>query len=123
MTVWTERHEIFLEHRPIVVGTAVTFVTHVSEIATGEPRSDGPITFVLDDATPAHEVQVPAPARPGIYLPEIVFSVPGELASPATDPREGAGGHRGSGGLPGPRHARGMRLVRQRRRRPRGSRS
>ena len=79
VTVWSERFEIFLEHRVLVVNTPTTFITHVTDLTTLEPRREGPVTFVLQQGTEAPSTQVvPAPARDGIYLPELTFPTPGE---------------------------------------------
>ncbi len=47
ITVWDERFEIFLEHPLIAVNEPAVFVTHVSDLATLEPRKSGPVTFIL----------------------------------------------------------------------------
>ena len=79
VTVWSERFEIFLEHRLLVVKTPTTFITHVTDIITLEPRREGPVTFVLQQGTETPTtLVVPAPARDGIYLPEFTFPTPGE---------------------------------------------
>lgn len=41
ITVWSERYEIFAEHRLVTAGTATKFVTHVSDLQTLEPRREG----------------------------------------------------------------------------------
>ncbi len=74
VTVWSERFEVFLEHELIVVGRPVRFVTHVTDLQTLQPRRAGPVTFVLDaGSTPLEHVE-PAPARAGIYTPELTFT-------------------------------------------------
>ena len=79
VTVWGDRFEIFLEHRLLVVHTPTKFVTHVTDLTTGEPRGEGPVTFMARQAAAAPLVHVePAPAREGIYLPELTFPAPGE---------------------------------------------
>jgi RND family efflux transporter MFP subunit len=78
VTVWSDRFEIFLEHRLLVVQTPTTFITHVTDLTTFEPRREGPVTFVLQQGTKAPSTQVaPAPARDGIYLPELTFPTAG----------------------------------------------
>ena len=74
VTVHSTRHELFIEHRLLVAGQATTFITHVTDLVTLEARSAGPVTYVLrrGDGAPV-EVEVPAPARTGIYLPELTF--------------------------------------------------
>jgi multidrug efflux pump subunit AcrA (membrane-fusion protein) len=79
VTVWSERFEIFLEHALIAVNTPTQFVTHVSDLVTLEPRKDGPVTFILQHGseTPIKHIE-PAPARDGIYIPELTFPQPGQ---------------------------------------------
>lgn len=74
VTVWHERYEIFLEHTFIVAKEPVTFITHVTDLATLEPRREGPALFVLQlgQETPIELVD-PAPARAGIYTPKVTF--------------------------------------------------
>jgi membrane fusion protein, heavy metal efflux system len=79
VTVWSERFEIFLEHRLIVANRATKFITHVSDLVTLEPRREGAVTFILrpGSGTPLTHVE-PKPARDGIYIPELTFPTPGE---------------------------------------------
>jgi RND family efflux transporter MFP subunit len=75
ITVWTDRHEIFTEHRLVPAGVATKFVTHVTDLKTQEPRSAGPIRFVLRQGNDAPVEKVePAPTRAGIY--EAMLTVP-----------------------------------------------
>ena len=79
VTVWGDRFEIFLEHRLLVVGVPTKFITHVTDLVTLEPRREGPVTFVLRHGAEAPTEHVaPAPARDGIYLPELTFPKAGE---------------------------------------------
>lgn len=79
ITIWGDRFEIFLEHPFLVAGQSAEFVTHVSDLTTGEPRTAGPVIFVLaDDSGIRHEHVEPAPARPGIYIPELTFPEAGQ---------------------------------------------
>src|SRR5688572_23756309 len=41
VTVWSDRFEIFLEHRVLVVNTPTKFITHVTDLTTLEPRREG----------------------------------------------------------------------------------
>lgn len=79
ITAFSDRHEVFLEHAFLRVGEATTLVTHVTDVPAMEPRTEGPVTFVVQrgDAEPIH-FEAPKPARAGIYRPEIVFTQPGE---------------------------------------------
>jgi cobalt-zinc-cadmium efflux system membrane fusion protein len=79
MTVWSDRFEIFLEHRLIVVNTPTKFITHVTDLMTLEPRREEPLTFILRRGSEAPITHVePTPARDGIYIPELTFPQPGE---------------------------------------------
>jgi cobalt-zinc-cadmium efflux system membrane fusion protein len=78
ITVWNNGFEIFAEHTPPVAGEPTRFITHVSELHTGVPRSAGPVkfTFRQDGATFDHPQA--APERPGIYIPAITFPSAGD---------------------------------------------
>ncbi len=89
-TVWSERLGVFLEHPYLVAGVAAEFVTHVSDLATGEPRMAGPVIFVLtSDSGLRREYVEHAPARAGIYLPQIIVPEPGRWAVTLKAPAEG----------------------------------
>jgi RND family efflux transporter MFP subunit len=79
VTVWGDRFEVFLEHRPIVVGQPARFAAHITDMKTLEPRRKDPVTFVLTQGseTPIRHEE-PAPKSPGIYQPEVVFPKPGD---------------------------------------------
>jgi hypothetical protein len=79
VTVWGDRFEIFLEHPFIVANTPTKFITHVSDLVTLEPRRKGPVTFVLrhGSGTPIEHIEQ-APARDGIYIPELTFPQSGK---------------------------------------------
>src|SRR5262249_20110328 len=73
-TVWSDRVEIFLEHRLLVVSTPTHFTTHVTDLTTLEPRRDGPLTYIFQQGTNAPITHVaPAPERDGIYNPALTF--------------------------------------------------
>ena len=76
-TVWTETFEIFAEHPFAVKDTPVPYVTHVTELKTFLPRTQGPVTFVMTQGSQRLEHPDPAPARNGIYIPELVFPTTG----------------------------------------------
>lgn len=79
VTVWSERFEVFLEHQLVVVNTLTKFITYVTDLATLEPRREGPVTFIVRQGSgePITHVE-PKPARDGIYLPELTFPTLGE---------------------------------------------
>ncbi|MCP4450394.1 MAG: efflux RND transporter periplasmic adaptor subunit [Planctomycetes bacterium] len=76
-TLWTETFEIFAEHPFAVKDTPVPFVTHVTDLKTFLPRTQGPVTFVMTQGSQIIEHPDPAPARDGIYIPELVFPTTG----------------------------------------------
>lgn len=79
VTVHHENQEIFMEFAVPVVQKPVRFITHVSRIDTGEPRTSGPIAFVFNRGAGAEQrVESPQPARTGIYLPEFSFPEAGQ---------------------------------------------
>jgi hypothetical protein len=79
VTVWSERFEIFLEHRLIVTNSPTKFITHVSDLLTLESRREGPVPFALRPGSGAPLTHIDLrPARDGIYTPELTFPAPGE---------------------------------------------
>ncbi len=90
ITVWGERLEVFLEHPYLVAGEPAGFVTHVSDLTTGEPRTAGPVVFVLTSSSGTRrEYVAPTPARAGIYIPQLTFPSPGEWAVTLKVPLDG----------------------------------
>jgi membrane fusion protein, heavy metal efflux system len=77
ITVWRNGFEVFAEHTPPVAGEATRFITHVSELATGAPRSTGPVKFIFQEGVALFEHPQGAPQRPGIYVPAITFPTAG----------------------------------------------
>jgi len=79
LTVFSQRHEVFLEHALLVRGETTRFITHVTDVVAREPRTAGPISLVcqLGDGEPIR-FEAPKPARTGIYLPELTFTQAGE---------------------------------------------
>ena len=78
MTVWENGYEAFVEHEYPVAAVPVRLITHISEIATGFPRREGPVTFKLAGPSGALlEHSEEKPARDGIYLPTLTFPAAG----------------------------------------------
>ena len=79
VTVWTDRFEVFLEHRFVVAGEPTPFVTHITDLQSLEPRREGAVRFDLRNEAGKSIRHIEAgPARPGIYIPELSFPEPGE---------------------------------------------
>jgi len=78
ITVREDDLEAFIEHPYPVAGVPARFITHISDLSTGEPRRAGAITYEL--AGPAGESLEHSQERPdrdGIYLPSITFPTAG----------------------------------------------
>lgn len=89
ITVWTDRYEVFAEHRAPVAGKATPFITHVTDLHTAEPRREGMVKFILRQGETVAEHPQAAPARAGIYLPEIIFPKPGDWQLTLLIPTDG----------------------------------
>ena len=91
ITIWTERYEIFAEHQFVVAGVPTRFITHVTDLKTLEPRSEGAIKLMMraDGVDRTLEHTEPAPDRTGIYLPELTFPEPGDWQTTIYVPTDG----------------------------------
>ena len=76
-TVWTDRYEIFLEHPEIEPGQPAEFLAHVTDLATGEPKTSGAINYRILHSDPLRsggvDVPDPGPVKPGIYKTRMTF--------------------------------------------------
>lgn len=77
ITVFSARHEVFAEHKAPVAGQPTTFITHVTDLKSFEPRREGPVKFLLRQGDATLEHPQAKPAKPGIYLPALTFPKPG----------------------------------------------
>jgi RND family efflux transporter MFP subunit len=93
ITVWTNGYEIFAEHTAPVAGRGTRFITHVSEIMTGKPKSSGGLKFVLEQGATSFEHPQAGPERPGIYIPAITFPKEGEWEATVIIPGESNAGN------------------------------
>jgi membrane fusion protein, heavy metal efflux system len=91
VTVWGERFEIFLEHKLVVADAPTSFVTHVTDQKTLEPRRKDKVVFVLRQgaAAPIEHVER-EPKRAGIYIPELTFPKAGDWSVTLRIPVDGA---------------------------------
>lgn len=79
LTVRSGGYEIFAEHQAPLAGMPTRIITHITSLATGEPRRSGLIKFILEQSGgPRFEHPQAAPDRPGIYLPAITFPSAGD---------------------------------------------
>ena len=88
ITIWSERFEIFAEHKAAVVSKQTRFITHVTDIKTGEPRRSGLVKFVFSQGADRFEHPQAAPERPGIYIPAIAFPKEGDWSGTVIIPGE-----------------------------------
>ena len=90
VTVWTERTELFMEYKPLIVGKETGFAAHVTVDATGKPVTTGSatITLTLSGAQPI-EASIKEPSNPGIFRPTITPTKAGkcELTMSITSPQ------------------------------------
>ncbi len=89
LTVFGERHEVFVEHRLVVAGRPTRFVTHVTDLKTQEPRREGTVHFhlKLGDEPPLERVEN-APTLAGIYDAMLTFPKAGEWSISLIVPTE-----------------------------------
>jgi RND family efflux transporter MFP subunit len=78
ITVWTDRYEVFAEHKAPVVNQPTRFITHITDLHTLMPRSEGMVKFVLRQGETTFEHPQAAPDRAGIYIPGITFPKTGD---------------------------------------------
>ena len=91
MTVWEKGFEVFAEHPAAETGESAEFIVHVTELATGLPRIEGPLTLTLTSTGGDSVVTtVDQPARPGIYLPSLKMPGVGILGLKASFRHNGA---------------------------------
>ena len=90
VTIWSERTELFMEYKPLIVGKETGFAAHVTVDATGKPVTTGAATITLMMAgSPPVAASVKEPANPGIFRPTITPTKPGkcELKMSITSPQ------------------------------------
>src|SRR5688500_9225337 len=88
ITVWSDRFEIFAEHKAPIENKPTRFITHVTDIKSGEPRRSGLVKFIFTQGDDRFEHPQAAPDRAGIYIPAITFPKEGEWAGSVLIPGE-----------------------------------
>jgi membrane fusion protein, heavy metal efflux system len=88
ITIWSERFEIFAEHKAAVVNKPTRFITHVTDVKTGEARRSGLVKFIFSQGADRFEHPQAAPERPGIYIPAITFPKEGDWSGTVIIPGE-----------------------------------
>lgn len=78
VTVWAARTELFMEHKPLIVGRETGFAAHVTEMPSFGAVTAGSVTLTVKSANGAPLVgRVDAPTSPGIFRPQITPTVAG----------------------------------------------
>ncbi|MBC8371128.1 MAG: efflux RND transporter periplasmic adaptor subunit [Planctomycetes bacterium] len=72
-TIYTDSHQLFFENEYAVVGRATGFALHLSNLDDGSPRTSGAISVHFNSVDEQINLTIDSPARPGIYLCDIVF--------------------------------------------------
>ncbi len=89
-TVWTDKTELFVEYKPLIVGKETGFAAHTTVDASGKPVTAGSATITLTMAgRPPIEAVAKEPASPGIFRLTITPTRPGkcELEMSITSPQ------------------------------------
>ncbi|MGC9452384.1 MAG: efflux RND transporter periplasmic adaptor subunit [Oceanipulchritudo sp.] len=79
VTQYTDNSELFMEHPPLVRGKPVRLIVHLTRLSDFTPITEGSLEVRLIPATgQPHSVIDDAPARDGIFLPEITLPFAGK---------------------------------------------
>src|SRR5688572_2079207 len=76
-TAWAANHEFFVEHPPFIVGQRSPLAAHVTKLAGHDPATAGTFTAILRQGAASIEATATAPARPGIFRPELAPTTAG----------------------------------------------
>ncbi|MFW5453425.1 efflux RND transporter periplasmic adaptor subunit [Thioalkalivibrio sulfidiphilus] len=77
-TLWQDGVEAFVEYPALRVGESARLITHLTLLDGNQPVREGELTLILERADGFEQyLIVDAPARTGIYLPELVPERPG----------------------------------------------
>ncbi|ACL72667.1 efflux transporter, RND family, MFP subunit [Thioalkalivibrio sulfidiphilus HL-EbGr7] len=77
-TLWQDGVEAFVEYPPLRVSEPARLITHLTLLDGNHPVREGELTLILERADGFEQyLTVDAPARTGIYLPELVPERPG----------------------------------------------
>lgn len=87
-TLWTEKTELFVEFKPLIVGETTTFAAHFSEMKNFKAITEGKVTASLIKGKSGIRHSVDAPDSPGIFKPSLMpksigtYSLVFEIVSP-----------------------------------------
>jgi cobalt-zinc-cadmium efflux system membrane fusion protein len=82
VTLYTEQAQLFVEYPRLVVGENARFLAHVTVLADGQPVRSGKARWEVGPVgNPLQVLEVNAPKRDGLFLPEGSFPTPGDFAA------------------------------------------
>jgi len=78
VTKWTNRAELFMEYKPLVVNTDTSFAVHITDLQGFKAVTEGTLTLVFKGSQGEQVFKVNAPATPGIFRPVAKLSHAGK---------------------------------------------
>lgn len=82
VTMYTEQAQLFVEYPQLVVGENARFLAHVTVLADGQPVRSGSARWEIGPVGgPVQVLEVSAPKRAGLFLPEGSFPTAGTFAA------------------------------------------
>ncbi len=91
VTIWTDKHELFMEYAPLIVGQETGFAAHVTVLPTFKAAMTGTVSVDVVQADQS-KVQgvVDGPKSAGIFRPTLTPKAAGKCQMTVTIDREGA---------------------------------
>ncbi|PHR23100.1 MAG: efflux transporter periplasmic adaptor subunit [Fluviicola sp.] len=92
-TIWTDKTELFVEFKPLVVGQNTRFAAHFSEMEQFKAITEGKVTVSLIKNKTGIRQTVDAPDSPGIFKPSItpkttgIYTLVFEITTPTLTDR------------------------------------
>ena len=81
VTEWTEKHELFMEYAPLVVGRESAFAAHVTWLADHSAATEGRVVVAIQMKDGRKlEARADAPRSPGIFRPTVTPTAAGPCA-------------------------------------------
>ena len=69
ITQWTERTELFAEHRALVTGRETAFAVHLTDLKDFSAMTAGKVALIFKDSAGEQIFTAEAPTSPGIFRP------------------------------------------------------
>ncbi len=85
VTLWTTRTELFMEHKPLIVGNEVGFAAHVTEMPSFKAVTDGAVTLTVKMADGSTLTgRADKASSPGIFRPTVKPTAAGSCQASMT---------------------------------------